>query len=134
MSSTSASEDFTRTGQRYDFILDNATNRSLSDARRLLAPTGMLVPNGGGFDNRWFASAGRLLRATVSFRFSSQRLGRFLVAQKVEDLVTLKDLIEVGKLHARHRPDVLAERQRAGDGRMGDGHPRGKIVISVASA
>jgi len=130
----SASEDFTRTGQRYDFILDNATNRSLSDVRRVLAPTGMLVPNGGGFDNRWFASAGRLLRAMVSFRFSSQRLGRFLVAQKVEDLVTLKDLIEAGKLTpVIDRTYSLSDSAQAMS-RMGDGHPRGKIVISVASA
>ncbi len=34
----STREDFTRTGQRYDFILDNATNRSLSDLRRALTP------------------------------------------------------------------------------------------------
>ncbi|MFZ0178548.1 MAG: NAD(P)-dependent alcohol dehydrogenase [Candidatus Dormiibacterota bacterium] len=130
----STREDFTRTGQRYDFILDNATNRSLSDLRRALTPTGMLVPNGGGFDNRWFASAGRLLRAMVSFRFSSQRLGRFLVAQKGEDLVVLKDLIEAGALTpVIDRTYALNESAQA-MGRMGDGHPRGKIVISIASA
>src|SRR5437762_11466970 len=54
-------EDFTRTGQRYDFILDNVANHSLSDLRRALAPQGMLVPNGGGFDHRWVASGGRLI-------------------------------------------------------------------------
>src|SRR5256884_6165725 len=48
-------QDFTRTGQRYDFILDNVANHSLSDLRRALAPRGMLVPNGGGFDHRWGA-------------------------------------------------------------------------------
>src|SRR5207302_6961047 len=42
-------EDFTRTGQRYDFILDNVANHSLSDLRRALTPKGTLVPNGGGF-------------------------------------------------------------------------------------
>src|SRR2546421_12237447 len=34
-------EDFTRTGQRYDFILDNVANHALSDLRRALAPWGM---------------------------------------------------------------------------------------------
>src|SRR2546426_2391618 len=59
--------DFSRTGQRYDFILDNVANRSLSDLRRALTPKGTLVPNGGGVDHRGVASGGRLVRATVSF-------------------------------------------------------------------
>lgn len=130
----STREDFTRTGQRYAFILDNATNRSLSDLRRVLTATGMLVPNGGGFDNHWFASAGRLMRAMVSFRFSSQRLGRFLVAQKSEDLVVLKELIEAGRLTPVIDRTYGLSQSAEAMGRMGDGHPSGKIVISVSAA
>ncbi len=70
----------------------------------------------------------------LSFRFSSQRLGRFLVAQKREDLVVLKDMIEAGTLTpVIDRTYSLSDSAAAMD-RMGDGHPRGKIVISVASA
>jgi NADPH:quinone reductase-like Zn-dependent oxidoreductase len=127
-------EDFTRSGLQYDFILDNVSNHSLSDLRRSLTPTGMLIPNGGNFGNRWFASAGRLLRATVLFRFGSQRLGRFLVAAKHEDLVVLKELIETGKVvpvidHAY----PLSETAQALD-RVGVGHSRGKVVITVSRA
>ena len=57
-------EDFTRNGQQYDFFLDNGGKHSLADLRRVLSPTGMLVPNGGGVANRWFASAWHLSRAT----------------------------------------------------------------------
>ena len=68
-------EDFTQNGRRYDFILDNVANHSLSDLRRALTPTGTLIPNGGGFDNRWFASGGRLIvRAVVLNRFGGQTL------------------------------------------------------------
>ena len=74
------------------------SNHSLTDLRRALTPTGMLIPNGGSFGNRWFASAGRLLRATVLFRFGGQRLGRFLVSINHADLVVLKELIEAGKV------------------------------------
>ena len=91
-------EDFTQSGERYDFILDNISNRSLSDLRRALTATGMLVPNGGQFQNRWFSSAGRLIKAMVSFRFVSHRLGRFVVAQKRDDLLALTRLIEAGKI------------------------------------
>ena len=45
-------EDFTRTGRRYDLIIDNVGNRSLLACRRVLAPTGTLVvvgaPKGTG--------------------------------------------------------------------------------------
>ena len=62
-------EDFTRAASSYDFILDNVANHSLTDLRRALTPTGMLIPNGGGFDHRWMASGGRLVRAMVLFQF-----------------------------------------------------------------
>jgi NADPH:quinone reductase-like Zn-dependent oxidoreductase len=127
-------EDFTRSGLHYDFTLDNVSNHSLTDLRRALTPTGVLIPNGGNFGNHWFASAGRLLRATVLFRFGSQRLGRFLVAPKSEDLVVLKELVEAGKVtpvidHAY----PLSETAQAMD-RVGGGHSRGKVVITVSRA
>jgi NADPH:quinone reductase-like Zn-dependent oxidoreductase len=43
-------EDFTQGHERYDFILDNVSNHSLSDLRRVLTRTGTLVPNGGSFE------------------------------------------------------------------------------------
>jgi NADPH:quinone reductase-like Zn-dependent oxidoreductase len=124
-------DDFTRSGERYDFILDNISNRSLSDLRRALTQRGMLVPNGGQFQNRWFSSAGRLIKATVSFRFVSQRLGRFVVAQKHDDLLALKELIEAGKVTpVIDRTYPLSETAAAMD-YVGTGHARGKVVINV---
>jgi NADPH:quinone reductase-like Zn-dependent oxidoreductase len=127
-------EDFTTNGEHYDLILDNVGNRSLSDLRRALTPAGTLIPNAGGFGNRWFASAGRLIAATVSFRFASQRLGRFLVSPTHEDLVVLKDLIEAGTITpVIDRTYALSETAQAMD-RVGTGHASGKVVISVCAA
>jgi len=127
-------EDFTRTGQHYDFILDNVANHSLSDLRRALAPRGMLVPNGGGFDHRWVASGGRLIRAKVSFAFVSQRLATFIVSPNQENLVVLTALIETGKVTpVIDRTYPLSETRQALD-HVGGGHARGKVVVTVAGA
>jgi NADPH:quinone reductase-like Zn-dependent oxidoreductase len=123
--------DFTKNGQRYDLILDNVGNHSLSDLRRALTPTGMLVPNSGGFANRWFASAGRLIRAAALFRFGDQRLGRFIMATNHADLVALKDLIEAGKvIPVIERTYPLREAAQA-IGHVGLGHAQGKTAITV---
>src|SRR5437762_13999818 len=94
-------DDFTRTSQRYDFILDNVANHSLSDLRRALAPRGMLVPNGGGFDHRWVASGGRLISAKVSVSFVSKSLATFIVSSNQEHLSFLASFIEACKLISR---------------------------------
>src|SRR5947209_8703254 len=86
-------EDFTRTEQRYDFILDNVGNHSLSDLRGALSPKGTLVPNGGGFQNRWFASGGRVISAKVLSPFVNQALRTFILSPKRENLLILRELI-----------------------------------------
>ena len=124
-------DDFTRGDVRYDFILDNVSNHSLSDLRRALTPTGTLVPNGGGFDNRWLASGGRLARGKVMFGFGSRTMLNFLVSLKSEHLLTLSSLIEAGTVTPvidRTYPLTQAAQAMA---RVGEGHARGKTVITV---
>jgi NADPH:quinone reductase-like Zn-dependent oxidoreductase len=124
-------DDFTATGRQYDFILDNISNHSLSDLRRALTPTGMLVPNGGNFTNRWFAGGGRIMRAIVLSQFIGQRLRNFLVSMKAEDLEVLRDLIEAGKVTpVIDRAYPLREAQGAMD-HVSTGHARGKVAITI---
>jgi NADPH:quinone reductase-like Zn-dependent oxidoreductase len=124
-------KDFTQGGQRYDFILDNVANHSLSDLRGALTPTGTLVPNGGGFDNRWFASGGRVTRAHVLKRSMDHRLRPFLLSPKLEDLVALRELIEADKVTpVMDRTYQLTETAQA-LAHVGEGHARGKVAITV---
>ena len=67
-------EDFTRSGQRYDLILDMGGNRSLSQLRRALTPRGTLVLVGGEGGDRWIGGMDRWLRALVLSPFVSQSL------------------------------------------------------------
>jgi NADPH:quinone reductase-like Zn-dependent oxidoreductase len=112
-------------------ILDNVSNHSLTRLRRALTETGVLIPNGGNFGNRWFSSAGRLVRGTILFRFGTQTLGNFLVSTNHDDLVALKDLIEAGKVTpVMDRTFPLSRAAQAMD-HVGDGHAQGKVAITV---
>jgi NADPH:quinone reductase-like Zn-dependent oxidoreductase len=125
--------DFTRSGKQYDFILDNVSNHSLTALRRALTPTGMLVPNGGNFGNRWLASGGRIVRGTVLFKFGNKSLGNFLVSMSRDDLIALKDLIEAGKVTpVMDRIYTLNDTSKALT-HVGRGHLRGKVTISMAA-
>jgi NADPH:quinone reductase-like Zn-dependent oxidoreductase len=125
--------DFTQNGQRYEFILDNVGNHSLSELRRVLTPNGTLVPNTGGFDNRWFASGGRVMSALVVSRFVSQSLRPFVMSPKHEDLVVLKNLIQAGTVTpVIDRTYPLSEIAQA-IGYVAGGHARGKVVVTISS-
>jgi NADPH:quinone reductase-like Zn-dependent oxidoreductase len=124
-------QDFTRSEQRYDLILDNVGNHSLSDLRRALTPSGTLVPNGGGFDNRWFASGGRVIRAHLSRLVARHNVRPFLVSYNREDLAVLEDLIDAGDVTPVIDRTVPLTEAAGAIGYVGEGHARGKVVIAV---
>ena len=63
-------EDFRKGGPRYDLILDNVGDHSMSETRRALTPTGTLLSNGGGHAG---GKLGRVIRATVVSMFVRQQ-------------------------------------------------------------
>jgi NADPH:quinone reductase-like Zn-dependent oxidoreductase len=123
-------QDFTRSGQRYDLILEMAGNRSLADLRRALTPKGTLVLVGGS-GGRWFMGIGRTLRAVVVSRFVRQRLRSFFSKPRGADLVVLKELIEAGKVTpVIDRTFSLSEAPEA-IRYVGERSTQGKTVITV---
>ena len=118
-------EDFTQGGPRYDLILDNAGNHSLSKLRRALAPTGRLIPNSGS------AGLGTFITAFVSSPFLRQQGRPYLSVPKLKDLTFLKELIEAGKVTpAIDRTYPLSDAADAFR-YLGNGHARGKVVITT---
>jgi NADPH:quinone reductase-like Zn-dependent oxidoreductase len=123
-------QDFTRTGQRYDLILEMAGNRSLADLRRALTPKGTLVLVGGS-GGWWFMGTGRTLRAVLVSPFVRQRLRSFLSKPRGEDLVVLQELLEAGKVAPvidrtfplRETPEAIRY--------VGERSTQGKTVITV---
>src|SRR5438093_1492427 len=60
-------EDYTKSDQKYDAILDNVANHSLSENRKLLPPNGKYVLIGGGSANQqgWIGSMAKPFQAMV---------------------------------------------------------------------
>jgi NADPH:quinone reductase-like Zn-dependent oxidoreductase len=122
--------DFTRGGQRYDVILDNAGNRALSEYRRVLASDGTLVLVGAG-KGQWVGPVIRPLRALVLSRFVRQRMRPFIAKSSKDDLVALKELIDAGRVTpVIDRVYPLTEISDA-IGYLETGHARGKVVVTV---
>jgi NADPH:quinone reductase-like Zn-dependent oxidoreductase len=124
-------EDFTRSRQRYDVMIDIAGNRSWSECRRVLADDAMLVLMGGPKTNRWVGPFGHVARTWVVSLRASQTVVFFLGKANREDLETLRELLEAGELtpviDRRYELLDVAEALRY----LGEGHARAKIVISL---
>ena len=125
-------EDFTNGSRRWDLIVDTAGRRPLSELRRALTPKGTLVIVGGDGGGPWTGGFFRgVLRAPVLSLFVGQRLRGFNTKVNQERLRTLTELIEAGKVTpVIDRTYPLAEAPDAVR-YLADGHPRGKIVITV---
>jgi NADPH:quinone reductase-like Zn-dependent oxidoreductase len=115
-------EDFTRTGRRYDLILDTVGNRSVPDLRRALAAGGKVAVTG-------FTSVGKLLGVSL-------RGGKDIVQVQAHvtaaELQLLSELVTAGKLHpVIDRRYGFAEIPAA-IAYVEHGHARAKVVVAVA--
>jgi NADPH:quinone reductase-like Zn-dependent oxidoreductase len=126
-------EDFTRTDERYDIILDNVGNRSLSDVRRVLKPHGkyVLIGAGGPGDHTWVGPLGRILQMMVLTRVVNQDLGLLLAKTNQPDLQLLADLMQAGSV-----TPVIGRCFAFGDVAeairyLESGHPQGKVVVTI---
>jgi len=118
-------EDFTKSGQRYDLILDNVANHSFSDLRRVLTPQGMIVPNSG------HGGMGYVIKAFALSPFIRQIGGMYLARPNNKDMVFLKDLIEAGKITpVIDRTYPLSDTPEAFR-YLEESHAQGKVVIIV---
>ena len=129
-------DDFTRSAQRYDLILQIAGNRKVAELKRVLAPDGALVVIGGGV-GRDSADTGvleildLLIRGNLLSRFARQRVLMFVAQARASDLTFATELIAAGKLEPvidRTYPlAAAAEALRY----LEAGHARGKVVVVV---
>ncbi|WP_380169596.1 NAD(P)-dependent alcohol dehydrogenase [Jannaschia sp. R86511] len=124
------STDFTRTGERYDVVLDNVEAQPLADVRRALTPTGTLVPN-SGHGGRWLGPVPRIFTARLLSGFSRQTLRPFVSLGRRQDLLVLADLVATGQVTPVVDRTYPLEEAAEALRHVGTGHTRGKVVVTV---
>jgi NADPH:quinone reductase-like Zn-dependent oxidoreductase len=122
-------EDFARNGKHYDLILALNGNRSLSDFKRALAPKGIFVMVGGALSQVFKSMFFGALMSTGGKKM------RYLAAKPdSEDLDWLIKRVEEGKvkpfIEKRYPLQQTADAMQY----VGQGHARGKVVISIVQA
>jgi NADPH:quinone reductase-like Zn-dependent oxidoreductase len=127
------SQDFTRSGRRYDVLLDIAGSRPVFACRRVLAPRGTLVLIGGPA-GRWLQPAGHMFSALAMAPLVSQRIAMadtVSCTAKKQILMTLTTLIEDGKvtpvISRRYPFHDMQEAVRYQE----QGHAAGKVVVTI---
>jgi NADPH:quinone reductase-like Zn-dependent oxidoreductase len=121
-------EDFRKGGPRYDFILDNVGDRSMSATRRALTPSGMLLSNGGGHAG---GKLTRVIRATVASMFTRQQGKPTVKVQNRADLLALKQLVESGKVTPVIDGTYALSETPTAIRHVAAGHARGTVVITI---
>jgi NADPH:quinone reductase-like Zn-dependent oxidoreductase len=124
-------EDFTRSGRRYDVLLDVAGSKSLAACKRVLAPDARFVVIGGSRSSRLLGPLGHVAGTFLAGLWSSQKVGFFIAKLNKEDMHVLRGMLETGKLTpVIDRRYELSEVPEAFE-YMGAGHCRSKIVVTV---
>ena len=119
-------EDFTKSGKRYDLILDTKTNRSPFEYLRALTPTGTYATVGGVM--------AKLLQFLILGWWIRQTTGRKVVLIKLKQnkhLAYLSERFEAGQL-----VPVIDGPYRLSDARVAFRHfaaanHKGKVVITI---
>jgi len=126
-------EDFAKGEQRYDVILDNVPNHSLSECRRILNPKGKYIMIGGGGpnDSRWVGPFGRVIHALLVSPFISQKMGMMMADANQKDLTVLGDLMQSGKVKPVIDRTYKLSQVPAAIAYLEQGHARGKVVITL---
>jgi NADPH:quinone reductase-like Zn-dependent oxidoreductase len=120
-------EDFTKTGDQYDLILDVVAHRSVLAYRRALRPDGRYFFVGGSVATMFQI----LLLGPGIGRPEGKRIRLLVVQPNRKDLVALTELCEAGKVATvidrryplREAPEALQY--------LGEGRVKGKIVITI---
>jgi NADPH:quinone reductase-like Zn-dependent oxidoreductase len=121
-------KNITQNGQRYDLIIAANGYHPILDYKRILSPDGSYVSTGGTMQ-QIFQS---LLLGPVISRFGRNKMGSLVAKSDKNDLTFMKGLLEAGKVVPVIDRGYPLNEVPAALQYLGEGHARGKVVISMA--
>lgn len=123
-------EDFTRSDDRYDVMLDLVGNRPLAACRAVLTERGRFVAAAGGADNRWIGPMFVILKGMASNLFSRQPFVPLVATPRRADLLTVAEMVVSGRVRPviDRRVPLGGVAQALAD--LGKGHSHGKVVVT----
>lgn len=122
--------DFTRSGRRYDLLLDIAGGRSWRAYRRVLAPDARVIIVGGP-RTPLIGPLSHVLRLRLASLGSRQKLIFFVAQFNREDLQVLSAWLASGQLKPVVERTYPLEQIAAAMRHLGTGHARSKIVVTL---
>lgn len=124
-------QDFTKLGIRHDVMLDISGRRSFLACRGILTPEAIFVVVGGKMTYRGLGPLPHMAGTILKSRFRSQKVAFFVAKITTEDLTFMRELIEAGKVRSVIDRTYELSEAREALAYLGEGHARGKVVISV---
>jgi NADPH:quinone reductase-like Zn-dependent oxidoreductase len=124
-------EDFTRDRDRYRLLLDVSGTRSWFDCRRVLTDDATCVVVGSPDDGFWLGPLKHSVGMAISAMGSKQKVVSFYASITRESLQTLSGMLESGKVTPVIDRIYELDRLPEALGYLGDGHARGKVVVSI---
>ncbi|MBD3297624.1 MAG: zinc-binding dehydrogenase [candidate division Zixibacteria bacterium] len=124
-------DDFTKSGQRYDVIIDTAGNRLLKHIRRALAPKGTLVIVGGEEGGRLIGGLQRSIGGMILSLFIGQRIRMQMPKTADNDLNVLKEMLAAGEITPILDRSFPLDEAVAAIRYVQDGKARGKVVVTM---
>ncbi len=122
--------DFTKTGERYDVMLDIAGSRSFLACRRVLTPEATFVLIGGRMTYRRLGPLPHIGGTILKAKGRSQTVKFFTAKIEKEDLGLLAELLGAGTVKSVIDRRYDLSRAAEALAYLGEGHARGKVVIT----
>lgn len=124
-------EDFTRSGQRYELLIDIAGSRSWSEYKRVLTPDAKFILIGSSKTNPIIGPLSHVLKIKLASLRATQKVNFFIAKLNKADLIFIQELIEAGKVtpviertySLRNLPEAMRY--------LGTGHVQGKLIVTT---
>lgn len=119
--------DFAKTGIKYDLILDLVCTRSIFSCSKALKKGGRYVIVGGSTS----CIIQTMLLGPLISKFTKKSMGLLMWKPETKDLIFLAELYSSGKLKPILDKKYPLEKTPEALQYLGDGHPKGKLVVQV---